>query len=299
MSEYLFTVFTPIFNRKHTIHRVWESLNKQTYKNFEWLIVNDGSQDGIEPLLQSYKEQATFPVRIFNQENSGKHVAFNRAVSKARGELIVPADSDDSFLPNTLEVFEKYWKLYGDKDVAGVSVLCLNEDNLVVGDKFPIEGLSNFVEMVFKHKVRGEKWGCTRTDVMKDYKFPEMSGSFFPESYVWSQIALKYQTVYVNIPLRKYYQDAGNQIMKNKTPSRQTLEIRNYYYLWWINEFWPRAKKRIPTLDLVKRYVSLWKFSFLLRKSPSSVLSEINGRKNKIFAALLLVPSFFYVRFID
>ena len=65
MSKVFFTVFTPLYNRKHTIHRVWESLNQQTVQNFEWLIVNDGSEDGVESLLESYKKEATLKLEFF------------------------------------------------------------------------------------------------------------------------------------------------------------------------------------------------------------------------------------------
>lgn len=100
-QDILFTVFTPIYNRKDKIHRVWESLTQQTYKNFEWIIVDDGSKDDVIPLLVSYKNQAMFPVTILSQENSGKHIAWNRALEIAKGELFVPADSDDEFVPET------------------------------------------------------------------------------------------------------------------------------------------------------------------------------------------------------
>jgi glycosyltransferase involved in cell wall biosynthesis len=66
-----FTVFTPVYNRKHTINRVWESLQNQTYRNFEWIVVDDGSTDGVWDLLQRWKKEADFPVTLLQQENSG------------------------------------------------------------------------------------------------------------------------------------------------------------------------------------------------------------------------------------
>lgn len=70
----LFTVFTPVYNRKDKIHRVWDSLQMQTYPNFEWVIVDDGSTDGIGSLLEEYKQKADFPVTVLTQANSGKHI---------------------------------------------------------------------------------------------------------------------------------------------------------------------------------------------------------------------------------
>lgn len=64
-----FTIFTPVYNRKNEIHRVWESLNEQTFRDFEWILVDDGSTDNVWPLLEEYKEKASFPVTLLQQEN--------------------------------------------------------------------------------------------------------------------------------------------------------------------------------------------------------------------------------------
>ena len=105
----IFTVFTPTFNRAHTLHRVYTSLCSQTFTNFEWLVVDDGSEDGTEKLVMRWKKEAPFPVRYKKQKNSGKHMATNHGVSSARGELFVIADSDDEFLPNALKIFYDEW----------------------------------------------------------------------------------------------------------------------------------------------------------------------------------------------
>src|SRR5215831_18669122 len=105
----LFTVFTPVFNRRHTLGRVFESLRAQTIRDFEWVVVDDGSTDGVSDLLSEYERTADFPVRVVRQVNAGKHAAWNRGVALARGELFLPADSDDRFVPETLERFRDLW----------------------------------------------------------------------------------------------------------------------------------------------------------------------------------------------
>ena len=85
--QYTFTVFTPTFNRACTLHRVYESLSAQTYRDFEWLVVDDGSSDDTRKLIDTWERQARFPLRYIYQPNQGKHVAFNRGVREARGEL--------------------------------------------------------------------------------------------------------------------------------------------------------------------------------------------------------------------
>jgi len=300
MDQLYFTIFTPIYNRKHTIHRVWESLIKQTNKNFEWLIVNDGSEDGVESLLESYKDRADFKVRIFHQKNSGKHIAFNKAIDEAKGELLIPADSDDSFIPTTVEEFDKNWKKYKDDSISGISVLCMDEEHNIIGDKFPSEEISNYTEIVYNHKIKGEKWGCIRVDLLRKYKFPHMLGAnFFPESYIWSQIGLNYKTVYLNIPLRIYFQDAGNQIMKVKKKSIGTLKIENFYAIWWMNTILPSASKYISYKKRFRAFIAIWRSTFLIKKSPLSVIKQIKRVRNKVVALLTFIPSFIVFRIIN
>ena len=94
--EHVFTVFTPTYNRARTLERVYSSLEAQTFRDFEWLIVDDGSTDGTRALVYEWQRQGSFAIRYFWQENRGKHVAFNVAVRESRGEFFLPLDSDDA-----------------------------------------------------------------------------------------------------------------------------------------------------------------------------------------------------------
>lgn len=120
MTNFKFTVFTPCYNGEKTIERVFESVANQTYTNFEWIIVNDGSKDNsgkrIAELRRQYP-QIDSKIIYLEQENMGKHMAWNRGVELATGDLWLSADCDDSFLPNTLEYFNE--KVNSLPDVAG------------------------------------------------------------------------------------------------------------------------------------------------------------------------------------
>src|SRR3974390_2962093 len=97
-----FTVFTPTYNRAHTLHRVYESLLGQTVTDFEWLVVDDGPTDDTEGLIAHYKRFVgkAFPITYCKLlRNRGKHRAHNLAVSMARGEFFLVADSDDWITP--------------------------------------------------------------------------------------------------------------------------------------------------------------------------------------------------------
>ena len=208
-----FTIFTPTYNRREYIHRVFESLQAQTYRDFEWIVVDDGSTDNSRELIESFIETAEFPCRLLVQSrNSGKHMAWNWAVREARGQLFVIADSDDGFVPESLELMLKHWdSIPADQQshFAGINVLCQNsETGAVVGDPYPSSPFdSNSLELAYVHRIHGEKWGCVRTDLLREVPFPATGGSHFAENYVWMTLARKYQTRCVNDKLRIFFDD--------------------------------------------------------------------------------------------
>ncbi|NNC69327.1 MAG: glycosyltransferase family 2 protein [Flavobacteriaceae bacterium] len=293
MIDPKFTIFTSTYNRKHTIDRVWQSLINQTSKNFEWIVIDNGSVDGIKPVLEGYKAKANFEVRTFYQENQGRYMAFNRAVDLAKGELFVPADSDDWFEPNTIARFEEIWAKYKSDDVSGITVLCKYEDDEIVGEKFPHEGIADYKNIVYKNKIGGEKWGCIRVDLLKKYRFPtHFDVKDFPAMYLWAQIGFNYKLVVMNEPLRIYYQDAGNQYTHQRDESYANMDMKNFYTLWEINYIFREVGKYVSLRDYLQKFVYLWITSFKSKKSVSYVISKLESTKSKIIALALLVPSY-------
>jgi len=232
ISSPKFTIFTPTYNRAHTLHRVYDSLKAQTYRSFEWLVVDDGSSDGTNLLIQGWQKTADFPIIYLQQPNYGKHIAFNRGVSKANGSLFLPIDSDDTFKPNSLESMLRWWRLIPKskrESFTGIVTLCQFESGKICGDEFSSSPLdTNALDLRYIHKKRGETWGFHRTDILKKYPFPEdNSVRFVPENIVWDAIASKYQIRCINEPLRIFYQDSGNQITK-ANPRKKAI-VKDYF----------------------------------------------------------------------
>ncbi|MGI6223221.1 MAG: glycosyltransferase family 2 protein [Prevotella sp.] len=100
----LFSIFTPTYNRSKLLPRLFESLLRQNLKDFEWLIVDDGSTDETHTIIENFMRHSYFPIRYFFKENGGKHRAINYGVKNAEGELFFIADSDDLLLPNSLQI---------------------------------------------------------------------------------------------------------------------------------------------------------------------------------------------------
>jgi len=211
--EYTFTIFTCTFNRAFTLDRVYSSLKSQTFRDFEWFVVDNGSKDNTKELIEKLKLEADFPIRFTSwKENTGVHRAFNLGVSKAKGKFFTQFDSDDACIPEALEILKKTWDEIPDESkekFAGVTCLCVDQNGNIVGDKFPQDIFdSDSQEINIKYKIKGEKWGCDRTDVLKLYPFPDLkNGAHVLPSTIWYKIARKYKTRFINQSLRIYFID--------------------------------------------------------------------------------------------
>lgn len=247
-----FTVFTPTFNRKHTLHRAYLSLDAQTCRDFEWLIVDDGSTDGTEELVKQWQREGRVPIRYIRQPHGGAHRAHQTCLEEARGELVIKLDSDDGCASASLERLKHYWLAIPDQDrprFAGVTALCLDERGHLVGDTFPASPLDcTAAELEYVHKVTGEKWGCVRTDVLRKFPFPEnVPGNFIPESYIWVQISRHYLTRHVNEVLRVYWTDAPSLVHGKPDPKRNAVGHRLMFQMVLNHEatYFTRAPSRL------------------------------------------------------
>ncbi len=209
----LFTVFTPTYNRAHTLERVYNSLKKQTLQDFEWVIVDDGSTDETRALVESWlHEPPSFSVRYLYQSNRGKHCAINRGVQEANGFFFIIFDSDDECVPEALERFAYHWQNIPENErdlFCGVTSLCQDQYGHLVGVPFPGDVVaSNHLEMIYNFKIKNEMWLCVRTAAMREFSFPEIEGlRYVPEATVWARMARAYKTLYINEMLRVYWQD--------------------------------------------------------------------------------------------
>ncbi|WGV12258.1 glycosyltransferase family A protein [Psychrobacter maritimus] len=94
----MITILTPTYNRAHTLPKLYQSLIEQTNYSFEWLIIDDGSNDDTEALIKTYQVESNFSIRYYKKNNGGKCSAINTGVIHAHYEWIFIMDSDDSLL---------------------------------------------------------------------------------------------------------------------------------------------------------------------------------------------------------
>ena len=251
-----FTVFTPTYNRAGTLPAVYASLKAQTFRSFEWILVDDGSTDDTPQVIRGFLEDADFPIRHLTQKNSGKHVAQNRAVEQAAGELFLPLDSDDTMTSDALEILWDQWQEIQNRPdrekFSGIGVHCQDQNGNRVGDPWPESPMiSNDLEMHFRYRIQGEKWGPIATSVMRQYRNEEVTGHFLTESTMWYRIAKQYQKVYIDRCLRIYevHEDSVSRQARTKGDDRNFESFRLATCVF-INEFWPWYAKYEPKMAL-------------------------------------------------
>jgi glycosyltransferase involved in cell wall biosynthesis len=286
-SALCYTVFTPTYNRAHTLRRVFDSLCAQTFRDFEWLVVDDGSTDNTRELIDSWAGKADFPVRYFRQENSGKHIAHNFAVQAARGEFFIILDSDDALDTRALERLRIVWLEIPAADRAGFCAtggLSRNQHGKLVGDPFPTTPFdASFRERVFVFRIRGEKGIAWRLDILRRFPFPEIAGTtFVPEGVIWLQTAKEYKIRFVNEIFRIYYTEDENTGATLSSRGNIAISARGrlYYYTWLLNnemEYFSCAPmpfiKAAAMLPVVTRYTG---------QSLQDVWRELKGWRPRI-----------------
>lgn len=193
------TVFTPTYNRAYCLENLYKSLLRQTNRDFEWLIVDDGSSDGTERLVEKWKMDNHLPITYIKTLNGGKHRAINKGVTLARGKYFFIVDSDDYLTDDAIEIVFFYGLQVENNDsFAGVCGLKIFPDGRKVGGEANYEILdTDSISFREKYKVKGDMAEIFKTEVLKLYPFPEFPGeNFIKESVVWDRIALKYRLRY-------------------------------------------------------------------------------------------------------
>lgn len=235
MPPPIFTVFTPTYNRAHTLHRCYDSLKAQTFRDFEWLIVDDGSSDGTAELVAAWQAEGLVPIRYEPLPHGGAHRVHNHCLTSACGQLYIKLDSDDACEPQALERYWHHWNAIPEADRAGfsgVTALCHDQNGQLVGTLFPTDPLDcSAAELEYVHKVTGEKWGFLRLDVLRQFPFPEADGNFVPESYIWSQVSTRYKTRHINEQLRVWWMDAPSLVHGPNDPAKNADGHRLMYQM--------------------------------------------------------------------
>lgn len=199
MKNIRLTILTPSYNRAHLLPRVFYSLQKQTVKDFEWLVIDDGSIDNTEEYIRGLPED-DFPIQYHRKENGGKHTAMNYSHPFIHGEFVFILDSDDYLIPAAVEIILTDWKRYADKSSIGVlSYEKGGEDGKVISEcaNVPDYYACDDIHFRVNHRVRGDRAEVVRTEIFKKFPLPAHENEkFMSEGWLWNNVAKEYLTVY-------------------------------------------------------------------------------------------------------
>ena len=220
----MITVLTPTFNRGGGLQSLWDSLQKQTVREFEWLVVDDGSTDGTKNLITQLQEKSDFPIRYIYKNNGGKHTALNVGIQTICSELIFIVDSDDCVTDDAVESILKIHKKYrSQNNICGYAFLRAFPDGKINGKKFDVdERIGSYIDV----RVNGDDTGADKAEVfkthcLKEFPFPEYPNEkFLGEDLVWVRMARKYEMVHIN---KAIY--VGNYLEDGLTNNRRKHNI--------------------------------------------------------------------------
>ncbi|WP_440996102.1 glycosyltransferase family 2 protein [Arhodomonas sp. SL1] len=256
----LFSVLIPSYNRARLLERALESLAVQTERDFEVIIIDDGSRDDTQSVIRRWRERGEFPISDHCQENGGKHAAHNAGLDLLRGELTIILNSDDCMTRDGLAILRRHWEsipLPQRADYAGVEGLCaFLADGRIAGDRYPADILdSDYITLRLRYGLRGDKACAARTTILKRYPYPVFSGErHMRPSLLWKRVAHEYRTRYVNevVQLKEYLPDG----LSANPFRRRMANPRGYrfYYREDTDHHQPRWRGRLESCVKYSRY---------------------------------------------
>lgn len=276
----MLTVFTPTYNRAHTLERTYQSLCRQTCQDFEWLIIDDGSTDNTAELVDKWKQEANFKIIYIYQENQGMHGAHNTAYRNITTELNTCIDSDDYMPDDAVECIIKFWHTFGEDKYAGFIGLDQREDGTIIGGSLPSVPIATTLYDYYASGGSGDKKLVYRTDIITKYpEYPIFEGErYVGLGYKYMLIDQDYKLLTFNHPLVVVeYQADGSS--------------NNMYRQYWNN---PRGFAFIRKTDMLYAKTKKHRFKACIHYVSSSIISKnikfINESPKKWLTITAIIP---------
>lgn len=213
-----FSIITATYNRADLLPRAIKSILTQTFKDFELIIIDDGSTDNTKEVIESFNDERITYKRL--SQNRGCNSARNYGLDLAKGTYITFADSDDVLLANALGIFERIWGELKDEKIGNIVTRTIDSKT---GKKIGYLEKSNLVlsyeDIICRQKARGEFRSCWKKNAIGKMRFEEDVVSL--ESIMWWRLAKNYDFLYKDIPTTVYY--TGSDLSLSEIDS----QIRN------------------------------------------------------------------------
>jgi glycosyltransferase involved in cell wall biosynthesis len=276
----MITIFTPTYNRAYTLPKLFESLQAQTSKNFEWLIVDDGSSDDTEDLVSQFTKKADFKITYIYQENQGKHVAINTALDKIVTPHFFTVDSDDYLKDHAIElIYKKLETIKDPKTIIGLASPIEMVNNADTPKKELIADIiATPFEMKYKHQITGEFTLVYKTEIINKYKYPVFPGEkFIVESYITNRLKKEYRLLHISgsIVVGEYRNDGLTMQSKNlliNNPRGASIA------------FCEKANnKQIPFNERKSLVMNYWDYESIFNAQFFNKLNKIKDIRLKLF----------------
>lgn len=303
-----FTIFTGTYNSQDIIGRVFKSIKHQTYKNFEWIVIDDCSKDNTVKKVRDFIENnPNISVRhIVHQENTGVNASRKEALYIAKGKYFITWDHDDVQFSNQLEIFHDLWKKYDKPEIGNIFAKMTNQNGRMLGHKFPSEPyISDYINLHNDYLVGNKKKGiviehhvCVKIEKLKavfEYfqKNPSLGlNESFTLGDLWGSLAyLGYATICTNNIVReKYVFEEGRESLSNAPRNTNPLKIY-YNKLIWVNYWHPKQKNK-SIKWVLRNHLAVAMYGFLAKNNLITILKDTIRLPSKILILIMLTPAF-------
>lgn len=283
------SILTPTYNRAKYLNNIYQSLkeNKGNKLDFEWLIMDDGSEDNTEQVVKQFMNENEMEIKYFKQENQGKMSAMNNLMQYITGELVMCCDSDDYFTQDAFKIIENNSdKLLQNKQLYAIVFLKQDKNGIISGQEFKQNNFeTTMFELYFKYDIQGEKTIVFNAKIRNQFKHElEANEKFITEARMYHKMDEKYKILCINKPIIVGdYKEDGYTKNINKTFKQAPVGYYNYFKEILSKDMnGVLLKKR---LYAIKHFIL---FGYLI--GHKFEISFIRGVFNKVLYSILYLP---------
>ena len=294
----LITIQTPVYNRRSTIKRAIDSVQAQTFRDIEYIIVDDGSdpEQAIDDIVDEFMKTTDLPVMFIKKPNGGVHTARNAAVREARGKFITGVDSDDELTPDSCQTNIDAWEsIPEDKRhlYRGVMSMVRDQTGKLEGELFP-EGVNSMKwedVRAFELKQKCDHHDLVRAEILKANLLPEPEGvKFVGEGLLWMKLVMEYKAWCINTIGHIAHLEGNDHLSKDRKWNLQRCRDSMWGKMYVLNNPEIYGKGFVKYVADVMRYHMT---AEVLKKVDPEFVKRypLSGLKNKIWSAILYIPA--------
>ena len=289
------SVIIPVYNRRNTIRRTLASLERQVYRNFECIIVNDGSTVNIDDIIKDFMDNTEIPVLYIKKENGGVHTARNRGTLEARGEILTGLDSDDEFTDDALETVIAAWDSIPDKEKSlyrEVVAKCMDAEGHKIGAAFPddINYLPSDKAEKILTKIKGDHAGFDVSKIRKENLWPEPEGiTFVTEDILWKKLGQKYRSWYINNAVKIIHMDGESSLSRTKIWTVQSCKNIRWNYSYMLNHSGIYLGSKYNKWFMIPRFCV---FGHVLHFHGQKDTVYLEKKSDRLIEKILYLPSY-------